>query len=1150
MTTRTERQPREQSFIDAVDNETNFTPMSNVSTETNPTPSSNRKRSREDEAALLTEAISNSKKSLKALNSSQINVEQAMTQVDSRWNKDRKRRKRTMGKMTQVTPSIKSDITDDSPSEAGVIEKLDLFNFMCHTAFSLNFGPQTNFIIGRNGSGKSAVLTGISVALGAKATDTDRGNSLKNLIMHGKNVARAIVTLKNDGKEAYKPEEYGNKIIIERVLKSDGQHQLHIKNVRNKLISNKKKTVDQILEYFGITIANPMTILTQTEAKTFLAHSTDKDKFNSFMAGTRLKESFENFKDIQKNADEIRDLLNKNQDVEQELQEKLNNASQVWHSFQDSAKYNRKKEILLGKQVWVEFEEKQKMFSKADEIIKTKSAEIIENQRQISSISQLIVDAATAKSKLEGGELENLKRKYIECESEVTSYRDIVNSAQNESRELRNAISNVQTKIDENNEVIKDYNKKIKEEEKKIQGSSQESIEKIKLFQEKQKEKEIELNTEKDEYSSNLEIMKGEGSDLDQKYKNVLAELNNNVRTLENKYRDSKNQDHSNRPESSFNSQMNSLMKDLRSQRFQNSVSGPLGMHIELKKEFHKWGPVLETTLSRALIGFLASNHQDANILSSRVKFFGTGSEITVRQPEVFNFEQFKPKSKYPSILDVLKIDDDNLKCFLVDALKIHSTLLIPNRIDAQTELEADYSNLISSVFCLVDNNVLKVFKKNGALQSDPVHLRRNNQARLRVEGDSLTARLERDLRLAQNERDEKQNEYNEKKNYIKSELKKLQTRVNEIKFQIRDIGKIIEKTNDKLENMSVGTTKLETLIETRDNLEADTLLEVQRLEPLNVELSNSHTSVQTQVEVYKSIVKDAQTAKKLYNNKIKELSAFDSNIEFNKSSIRDFENKNAKLNSDVKKLSDYLAQTSAVIKSLETEALQYCTLNEANITPNDTAASINEEIRNINIYLEDIERKQGISKERAELNLIEAHNQLKSFSTKYSETIQMSTSLQSALKFRLENLLQTTFLIFQEVESVFVSALRIRGFRGKIEFNVNKGTLTLKVATKETAPLRSVESFSGGEKSYGQIAFLFAIWGPMHSRVRGLDEFDVFMDNVNRRLALKLILSKVAENPKRQTIFITPLGVANIEGLDKKSVNIHEISPPERANI
>ncbi|KNE90665.1 hypothetical protein PSTG_15877, partial [Puccinia striiformis f. sp. tritici PST-78] len=59
-----------------------------------------------------------------------------------------------------------------SVREAGSISKVILVQFMCHRYQVVELGPQINFVIGHNGSGKSAVLTAITLVLGAKANAT------------------------------------------------------------------------------------------------------------------------------------------------------------------------------------------------------------------------------------------------------------------------------------------------------------------------------------------------------------------------------------------------------------------------------------------------------------------------------------------------------------------------------------------------------------------------------------------------------------------------------------------------------------------------------------------------------------------------------------------------------------------------------------------------------------------------------------------------------------------------------------------------------------------------------------------------------------------------------------------------------------------
>lgn len=84
----------------------------------------------------------------------------------------------------------------------------------------------------------------------------------------------------------------------------------------------------------------------------------------------------------------------------------------------------------------------------------------------------------------------------------------------------------------------------------------------------------------------------------------------------------------------------------------------------------------------------------------------------------------------------------------------------------------------------------------------------------------------------------------------------------------------------------------------------------------------------------------------------------------------------------------------------------------------------------------------------------------------------------------------------------------------------------------------------SGGEKSYATICLLLSLWQAIGSPIRALDEFDVFMDSINRRISMKMMLD-AAKSSDRQFILITPQDMGNVQL--GPEVRVHRMNDPER---
>lgn len=68
-----------------------------------------------------------------------------------------------------------------------------------------------------------------------------------------------------------------------------------------------------------------------------------------------------------------------------------------------------------------------------------------------------------------------------------------------------------------------------------------------------------------------------------------------------------------------------------------------------------------------------------------------------------------------------------------------------------------------------------------------------------------------------------------------------------------------------------------------------------------------------------------------------------------------------------------------------------------------------------------------------------------------------------------------------------------------------------------------------------------------MEQPFSAMDEFDVFMDQVNRRMAVKMLIETCAQQHQRQFIFISPHTLAHLPNMDPASVKVIKMHPPER---
>jgi len=92
---------------------------------------------------------------------------------------------------------------------------------------------------------------------------------------------------------------------------------------------------------------------------------------------------------------------------------------------------------------------------------------------------------------------------------------------------------------------------------------------------------------------------------------------------------------------------------------------------------------------------------------------------------------------------------------------------------------------------------------------------------------------------------------------------------------------------------------------------------------------------------------------------------------------------------------------------------------------------------------------------------------------------------------------------------------------------------------------VKDTKSLSGGERSFSTVSLLLALWEAMETPFRAMDEFDVFMDAVNRRLSIEMLTEAGREQKHRQFLFISPHDTSHIP--QSSEVKVIKMTPPER---
>ncbi|KAH7015112.1 P-loop containing nucleoside triphosphate hydrolase protein [Ilyonectria destructans] len=1059
---------------------------------------------------------------------------------------------------TQKLMRRPTNLGNNMVSEGGIIESITCCNFMCHTKLHVELGPLINFIVGENGSGKSAVLTALTLCLGGKASDTNRGGSLKSFVKEGCDQGSLIVKIKNAGSDAYMPEVYGDSIVVERHFSKTGASGFKVKSSMNRIVSTKKQEVDEISEWYALQIGNPLTVLSQDNARQFLNSATPAQKYKYFVSGVQLEQLDNDYKMSQDTLDKTLmlrdDLTSKIGHVKKEMDDaqRLAETAQKNQSLREKARHYR------NQLVWSQVVEQERLLKERNDAIAKRDRAIADAEQYCEELGQTLTTTEEKLVRVRQAR-EDLETDRGAFEERINEAEAAFHAARKEVTDLHREERDAHGRLKTVKEDIKSCEAKIREEEQRLgESTGSARVEKdAELSKATAKEKALEdqINESTQQVPSlQAKLVEAEATSRrhqhakDTKRKEILA-AEQQVRELESRTGSAYD---------GFDRDMVNLVKAVESERgFDQKPIGPIGAHVRLSKP--EWSGILEKTLGDALNAFIVRSKSDQSRLSNMMRKVGLKRPppIYIAYASRIDTSSQEPDAHFATILRVLQFDDDLVRSQLIINNQIEKIILINERTEAQrVMIDNTPPRNVSACICFHDGrgkrgHGLRLTNRGGSIGTSPIQ---PGAQRPRMQTDSA-----RQVDLQ------------------KENLRQLGVELREIMGEDRQASQALQRHRSELDTHRKSIKELENRLRRtqaeveRISMELDAFEGADdRLVVLRAELEAKHSEedqIGNQYGTMRLAKRDLNTksedAKRRLDTERGERDDFQAKVNKAEEKINSHESMRrlavAKKNEafervDIEKNERRRAEEKRDEKAAEVEDFtaqaQEMAPDRVHIPDNETHKSIEKKYEKVREQLAQRERRLGATDQQIYDRATETRERYEDVIKQTRDVDDTISSLKRAIEQRLHLWRQFQRQISARIRIQFNYLLSERGFRGKIDLDHRARKVQIQIEpdeTRKSAAGRNTKTLSGGEKSFSSICMLLSVWEAIGSPIRCLDEFDVFMDNVNRAISTNMLVDAARRSVSRQYILITPNAIEGRARLDKDVKIIRLVDPRQR---
>lgn len=1024
--------------------------------------------------------------------------------------------------------------------------------------------------------------------------------------------AKVRVTLLNRGDDAFQHDSYGDAITVERCISLRGGYNGYkLLDAQMREVSRSKKDLDAMLDQLNIQVENPVAVLDQEEAKKFLTGKPE-DKYNFFTKATELERIDRSYASVVDNVDELQATNDRVRAKMSGAMENVKTLKREWEQFQELEKLEDKvleHKLQLGWSVHNEFDRKVKVQEKISRDLETKrekrrqelaKAEEAANvtHDEESDLREALADLAeeaTAAAETKSG-----------LESKLKKAKGPVKSAEQNLASIKRESSTAEKRLKKAKKYLQDARDQILQA-----AGSAETEEKIRTAKIKKAEDDLadarsKLDPQREAIAEALRKYEELDPHVEQAKmdcKSVDAQLNA-VKKKMKELQSSKGNSLA-----VFGKKCVAMHKAVeqarKARKFKGPVLGPIGSHIKIAQGKERFAKIAEAALGLGTLDrFIVTNDRDRQLyMKLRVEVGCDSRDCGVFQ--IHEGERYRvpppPVEGVETVASALNISDDLVFNCLVDNARADQRALADSKEESERALlvkdshgkDAIRGGKINEVFFLPDGDHWQVKKGARSMISNERKLKQT----IGIDRTAAIEETKKEMDLLASESKELQ----KKESELAKEHREYKVKWNKENRAHRNTNQQIEKIQNDLEelnaeadaaadNTTIDTTELEEDVKVAEE-------SIERLREKEAEVKQTKEdalpgiqAIQDELDEVTSrnekVLEDIGKAEAKLEEYVKGKATREANVKKKRTKLQQLEEGLQKQEQIVEDLTEKRQEALLKARILthrrrqdqkkkEEEERGSDAQNEengenispANVPPTDEDLESIEPIptdRDPTFYKAKIERElKRIAKEKEKRNMSETDPEValekyqrakrdldsKMFTI---ETIEKNISiLIGDMKERRHRWRQFRKHIGDLTNNTFDEMLNKKGSSGQIEFDHEAKSLNLVVQkdnTDEMSQTKDVKALSGGERSFTTLSLLLALGENLETPFRVMDEFDVFLDPVSRKIAMDTMVSVAKDMEHRQFIFITPQDLSSLK--TDPMLKIFHLKAPARNSL